>query len=167
MGDRYYFLRDGIERLHLRLTAAKAAHKAACDLTPEAREAGDSSVWHDNFAFEDNQRQIHQLARRVRDLEAVLHSSTVVERPRGQPAEVVLGARLTYRYEDDAVLRTCELASYDDGDAQAGRVSYNSPLGRHLLGTRAGDQLEVMTGGRRRTLEVVAIHAEEVSCPAN
>ena len=61
--------RAGYQRLLDTLQAAKRRYDVVCASNEEAAGAGDSSVWHDNFAYEDNQRQMHQLARRVRDLQ--------------------------------------------------------------------------------------------------
>lgn len=155
--SRYYFTRDGLARFQQRLEAARLAYKQVCDDNPDARESGDSSVWHDNFAFEENQRQMHQLAGRVRELERVLDHAELVEVPAEAPQRVVLSARVRYRFEDDDAERACIIASYGDGDPSAGRVSYDSPLGRALLGARRGDEVELIVAGQSRWVEVVAI----------
>lgn len=154
---RYYFTREGLARFHARLEEARAAYKAVCDDNPEARESGDSSVWHDNFAFEENQRQMHQLARRVRDMERILERAELVEARSRAPGRVVLGARVRYRFDDEERERSCAIASYQDGDPASGRVSYDSPLGRALVGARCGDEVELVVAGRARFVEVVAI----------
>lgn len=156
---RYYFTRDGLARFQARVEEARAAYKAVCDDNPEARESGDSSVWHDNFAFEENQRQMHQLARRVRDMERVLEQAELVESPSESPARVVLGVRVRYRVDDDDREKACVIASYGDGDPSSGRVSYDSPIGRALVGARLGDEVELVVAGRARFVEVLAIEA--------
>ena len=85
MGERYYFTQAGHTTCLRRIDAARAAYQAVCNDNPAAREAGDSSVWHDNFAFEENQRQMHQLARVVRDLERVLEHAEIVAPTRSTP----------------------------------------------------------------------------------
>ena len=44
-----------------------------------------------------------------------------------------------------------------DADAAAGRLSIDSPVGRVLVGARAGDVVEVPTPKGTRTLEVVSL----------
>ncbi|MBX3249967.1 MAG: GreA/GreB family elongation factor [Myxococcales bacterium] len=161
MTERYYFTRSGLRRFHARLEDARAAYKVVCDDNPEARESGDSSVWHDNFAFEENQRQMHQLARRVRDMERVLDQAELVPPLREPPPRIVLGARVRYAVEDDE--RICEIASFGDGDPSVGRVSYDSPLGRALVGLRVGDEVELTIAGRTRWVEVLEIAAPSES----
>ena len=165
--DRYYFTRDGLERLRLRVAEARAAFRAVCDDNPAAAEAGDNSVWHDNFAYEDNQRKMQMLARRVRELETVLESAVVVT-PEASLGAVALGSRVHYCFEDDPTERACVIAGFDDGDVRTGRVAYNSPFGSQLLGARAGDAVEVRLAGRTRVLELlrVGLPDEEGRCEA-
>jgi len=153
-----HFTPGGLSRLRRRLAAAHAAYQAVCDSNPEALEAGDNSGWHDNFAYEENQRQMHQLARRVRDLGLVLAQARMIELPRGGEERVAIGTRVTYELEGDLAPRTCWIASWDDGDPAASRVSYNSPLGRALLGAAAGDSREMSAGGKARTVTVLIVH---------
>lgn len=153
------FTPSGLRRLQQRIAEARAAYRQVCDDNPAAREAGDSSVWHDNFAFEDNQRKMHYLARRVHDLELVLAAAEVVS-PAEAPRHVGVGTRVTYRFDGDAPdgpTRACVVCGFDDGDSAAGRIAYNSPVGRALLGLGVGERAEVRAGARPRTLTIVGI----------
>lgn len=158
--SRYFFTGAGVERLRRRIEDARRAYQAVCDSNPEAREAGDSSVWHDNFAFEENQRQMHQLARRIRDLENVLARVEVVLPPRA-PSRVTVGTRVSYLLGGDGEARSCVIAGWDDGDPAARRVSYNSPLGAALSGAVADEEREVVLAGRARSVLVVAVEPAE------
>ena len=154
--ERVYLTPGGRERLIARIDAARTAYRAICDDNPAALESGDTSGWHDNFAFEENQRQMHQLARLVTELEGLLVRCLVVQPPRAAPEQVVLGATVTWEAEGVAP-RTAWIAGYEDGDPAAGRLSYDSPLGRALMGARVGDVRTIQLGDRRREVEVTAI----------
>jgi transcription elongation factor GreA len=147
----------GLRLLRARLDAARAAYKAVCDDNPAARESGDSSVWHDNFAFEENQRLMHQLAARIRDIEAELARVILVEPLRATPPRAVIGARVRYRIDGESATRTCTLVGHGEGFPEARRVAYDSPLGAALLGARPGDELDIPVAGRLRPAEVVGI----------
>ncbi len=152
--SKVYLTSQGVARLRGRLADARAAYKAVCDTNGEAAESGDSSVWHDNFAFEENQRQMHQLARRVRDLEVLLSRVSLVTEVATH--HVAIGSRVRYRV-DGAAERTCVIGGWEDGDPGARRVSYNSPLGAGLLGGRVGDEREVVLAGSVRIVEIVSL----------
>jgi len=59
-----YVTPAGLRRLDARIADAHEAYLAVCKTNEEAAGAGESSVWHDNFAHEENQRRLHQLAAR-------------------------------------------------------------------------------------------------------
>ncbi|MFM2152159.1 MAG: hypothetical protein RL199_594 [Pseudomonadota bacterium] len=159
--DRLHTTKEGLARLRDRLAQAEAAYEKVCASNPEAAEAGDSSVWHDNFAYEENQRQMHQWACRVSDLRSQLARCALVE-PKPSPDEVGVGTCVEV-VDGDGRREQWSIAGWDDGDAAGRRVAYNSPLGRALLGARIGEQREVRLGSGVRELEVVAIAPAEAA----
>lgn len=150
----------GGKRRHTeRLALVRAEFDAVVADNPAALESGDTSGWHDNFAFEDNQRRMYQLARRLRELERVLERAEVVPPLAEVPERVVVGTLVRWRFEDDeeAVERELWLAGYEDGEPAAGRISYDSPMGRALVGAEEGDLREVVIAGRRRQVEILEL----------
>ena len=152
--DALFLTPGGRVRLVERIERVRRAYKAVCDDNPAALESGDTSGWHDNFAFEENHRQLHQLARRVRDLEAMLARCSVLPPLRDPPKRVVLGARVVWR-QDDLDLRTAWISGFEDGDPSAGRISYDSPLAKQILGARVGEVRTVELAGRTLDIEIV------------
>jgi transcription elongation factor GreA len=162
-----YVTAKGLRLLRTRLDAARAAYKAVCDDNPAARESGDSSVWHDNFAFEENQRLMHQLAARIRDLETELAHVVVVDPLRAAPHRAVIGAGVRYHIEGEPAARSCILVGHGEGLPEARHVAYDSPLGAALLGARPGDELDIPVAGRLRPAEVIAIDLVDVFSAAD
>jgi transcription elongation GreA/GreB family factor len=157
MTSRPYLTPGGAERLRRRVAAARAAYQVVVDDNPAALESGDTSGWHDNFAFEENQRQMHQLGRQVRELETLLGRATVVPLPKGAPERVILGSRVTWTYVGEEQPRSCWISGWDDGDPERGRVSYNSPLGAALVGAEPGDERELRGVGAPRRIEILEV----------
>jgi len=58
--------------------------------------------------------------------------------------KVVFGATVTLTDEDDKKVKY-QLVGQAEADAKDGRISYNSPLGRALIGRQKGDEVEVST----------------------
>lgn len=98
-------------------------------------------------------------ALRIRELQdgigEVLHMQL---RAFGSDAPAALGACVDV-LDDDGGARTFFLAPHGGGVVVAGAsvVTPKSPLGRALLGARAGDEREVVLGGKTRTLSVVRV----------
>ena len=162
-GPRLLTSAAGQRRSASRLQKVRDAYEAVCASNGAAAEAGDNSVWHDNFDYEENQRQMHQLARRFRDLEDALRRMVVVPAPR-DPAQVCFGCAVTVETEDGRIERLV-IGGYDDGDADLHRIAYTTPLAQALLRAEPGDVRTFTAGGRERELTVIAIeaaHAEEL-----
>lgn len=150
---------DGKQRLQHRLALVRAEFEAVVADNPAALESGDTSGWHDNFAFEENQRRMHQLAHRVRELERVLDRAEIVPPLRHTPERVIVGAAIRWRFVDDPpeLVRAMWISGYEDGDPAAGRVSYSSPLGHALIGAAEGEEREATINGRKRRIEVISL----------
>jgi len=155
--DKFYTTPAGYRRLLQRLEKARAAYFQVCASNEEAAGAGDSSVWHDNFAYEENQRQMHQLAQRIRELEMLQSRMQLVPVSQERLELIRIGACVRVRYEEDAREQTVFIGGYEDGEPAADRISYNSPLAKALLGRRPGEQIEAQIGARRRSLEIVEL----------
>ena len=58
--------------------------------------------------------------------------------------KVVFGATVTLLDEDEKKVKY-QLVGQAEADARVGRISYNSPLGRALIGRQKGEEVEVST----------------------
>ncbi len=70
--------------------------------------------------------------------------------------KVVFGATVTLLDEDDKKVRY-QLVGQTEADARVGRISYNSPLGRALIGRQKGDEVDVSTPAGDRYYEIAKI----------
>ena len=93
---------------------------------------------------------LNRLSRKLKD--------AVVVNPAAQPDKrrVFFGATVTYADEDDRE-RTVTLVGADEADAEAGRISWRSPIAQALKGAAVGDVRAVALPGGRQEVEVVTI----------
>lgn len=148
--------RPGLARLQQRLQDTRARYDAVCASNEDAAGAGDSSVWHDNFAYEDNQRQMHQLARRVRDLMHVLSVAELAHTP-NPPRRVCLGCAVTVLDLEDDTEQRYVIGGWEDSDAALNRIAYNTPLASALIGAEEGDERPCPGARGPRTVEIIEI----------
>lgn len=148
--------RQGYGRALARLNEARLRYLAVCNSNEEAAGAGDSSVWHDNFAYEENQRQMHALAARIRELAAVLAALEVVDAPRA-PTVVGVGCAVRLVDADGQAERRIVLGGWDDSDPEIGRVAINSPLGLSITGASLGEIRTCPSPRGPQEWEIVAI----------
>jgi transcription elongation factor GreA len=70
--------------------------------------------------------------------------------------KVVFGATVTLVDEDDKKVKY-QLVGQVEADAKDGKISYNSPLGRALIGREKGDEVEVSTPSGDRYYEIAKV----------
>jgi transcription elongation factor GreA len=115
-----------------------------------ARELGDLR---ENADYEAARRDQSFLEGRIQELERRIRTAFVI-RPQGREG-VALGSRV--RYELDGEPGELTLVGSTEADPALGRVSAASPVGRALMGRRAGDEVEVITPSRRSRYRIVEV----------
>jgi transcription elongation GreA/GreB family factor len=135
------------------------------ELAGELREAGrekgrwasqSAETWHDNFGYEQEQRQEWALAERLDEFVAMKDDAEFVESHAVD--EVDVGCRVTIEDVETGEWRTFVVGSYQVLDQRhENEVSYAAPLARPLLGARVGDEREVSIGDRTTLFRVVEI----------
>lgn len=109
----------------------------------EAVEAGDITR---NAAFEDARFEQARLEARIAELEQLLATAQVIDLDQGRTDEISLGSVAHLAASDGRTYRYTIVGSYE-ADPGAGRISHESPVGKALLGRKAGDQVVVATPG--------------------
>ena len=114
-----------------------------------------SETWHDNFMFEEGERQMLMLSERLASLNNALARAVVVE-PRTD-GSVGVGSRVEVVDEITGETRTVEIGSYLILEQRPGVASYASPLGKLLFDARVGDVREGVVGPAHRRYRVTSI----------
>lgn len=117
----------------------------------EAKESGDVI---DNAAYEDAKNEQARLEGRILELEQLLATAKLIDRV--QSDEVTLGSVVHVRASDD---RECQytLVGAFEANPSAGRISNESPVGKALLGHKAGDLVLVSTPGGVKEYTILSI----------
>jgi transcription elongation factor GreA len=118
----------------------------------EATESGDIS---DNSEYEDLKDEWAILEARINELEQTLERAAVIQREDGDET-IGLGSKVTLRSEDGEE-ETWVLVSPQEANTLDGTISTQSPVGRSLVGRRAGDSAEVRTPSGAIVYTVVAV----------
>jgi transcription elongation factor GreB len=104
-----------------------------------------------------NKKRLREIDRRIRYLTKRTESAEIVDPRRQQGIEqVFFGATVTYARSDDTEL-TVQLVGVDEADLDKGKINWLSPVGRALMKSKIGDQVDVRVDGTLDTIEVVDI----------
>jgi transcription elongation factor GreA len=107
----------------------------------EARAHGDLSENAEYHAAKERQGQIEA---QIADFEDKLARALVIDPTQLSGDKVVFGATVHLLDEEDKAV-TYQIVGELEADAKRGRISYNSPVGRALIGRNRGEEVEVVT----------------------
>jgi transcription elongation factor GreA len=151
--DKVPMLAEGHRTLTDDLKRLKAERPSIVEAIEEARAHGDLSENAEYHAAKERQGQIEAS---IMDIEDRLSRAMVIDPTTLSGDKVVFGATVTLVDEEKEKVRY-QLVGQTEADARVGRISYNSPLGRALIGREVGDEVEFSTPSGERYYEIKKI----------
>ena len=137
--EKMPMLAEGQKMLTAELARLKAERPLIIDAIEEARAHGDLSENAEYHAAKERQGQVEAS---ISDIEDRLSRAQVID-PRDLSGDkIVFGATVTLLDENEKPLRY-QIVGQTEADAKSGKISYNSPLGRALIGKKVDEEIEV------------------------
>ncbi len=137
--DKMPMLQEGYEKLTADLKRLKTERPLIVDAIEEARAHGDLSENAEYHAAKERQGQVEAS---IADIEDKLSRAQIID-PRDLSGDkIVFGATVTLLDDDEKPVKY-QIVGQTEADAKTGRISYNSPLGRALIGRSVDDEVEV------------------------
>ena len=154
MNEKVPMLEEGYRALEAELKNLKSVERpAVVQAIEEARAHGDLSENAEYHAAKEKQGHIEG---RIMELEGKISRAQVIDPASLSGETVVFGATVTMLDEnDDEVIY--QIVGADEGDVKIGRISYQSPIARALIGKRVEDEVEVKAPGGDRYYEITKI----------
>ncbi len=152
--DKMPMLAEGYERLQAEVRQLKTVERPQIiDAIEEARAHGDLSENAEYHAAKERQGQVEA---QIADIEDRLSRAMVIDPATLSGDKVVFGATVTLLDENDKKI-VYQIVGQTEADAKVGRISYNSPLGRALIGRQVGDEVEVSAPSGDKYYEIEQI----------
>ena len=151
--EKVPMLAEGHRLLSEDLKRLKLERPEIVEAIEEARAHGDLSENAEYHAAKERQGQV---VAQIADLEDRLSRALVIDPTTLSGDKVVFGATVSLVDEEDKKVRY-QLVGQTEADAKVGRISYNSPLGRALIGRQVGEEVEVSTPSGDRYYEIKKI----------
>ena len=152
--DKVPMLAEGHRKLSDEVRHLKTIERpAVIEAIEVARAHGDLSENAEYHAAKERQGHIETS---IADIEDRLSRALVIDPTSLSGNKVVFGATVTLVDEENKKVRY-QLVGETEADAKVGRISYNSPLGRALIGRLVGDDVEVSTPSGERYYEIKKI----------
>lgn len=137
--DKVPMLAEGHRQLTEEVKRLKLERPEIIDAIEEARAHGDLSENAEYHAAKERQGQVEA---QIGDLEDKVSRANIIDPATLSGDRIVFGATVTLLDDDDKPVRYQIVGPYE-ADAKVGRISYNSPLGRALIGRKVQDEIEV------------------------
>ena len=151
--ERVPMLAEGYEKLTADLQVLRQERPRIVDAIEEARSHGDLSENAEYHAAKERQGQIEaQLA----EIEDRVTRAQIIDPASLSGDKIVFGATVTVLDDDDKPQRY-QIVGMTEADARQGRISYDSPLGRALIGKQVGEEVEVTVPSGDRFYQVKKI----------
>ncbi|HEV7289913.1 transcription elongation factor GreA [Sphingomonas sp. R647] len=151
--EKMPMLPEGYEMLNEQLKVLRAERPLIVDAIEEARAHGDLSENAEYHAAKERQGQVEAT---ISDIEDKLSRAQIIDPRELSGDRIVFGATVTLLDEADKSVKY-QIVGQAEADAKTGRISYNSPLGRALIGKSVGEEVEVTVPAGDRWYEVSKI----------
>jgi transcription elongation factor GreB len=157
MTEKNYITPDGYKRLVDELTelATVERPKVVREVSDAAAE-GDRS---ENAAYIYGKRRLREIDRRMGFLQRRLEHVQVIKLEEQRKDRVFFGAWVEVE-DDEGEAHVYQIVGVDEVEADKGRISWKSPVGRALIGKRVDDTVTVRWHAGERELTVTSIAYE-------
>ncbi len=145
--------REGLERLRAELDELVTVKMPQItEAVAEARSHGDLR---ENAAYDAARHDQMMTKRRIDELEALLRNHVIIDESAAPAGVVALGTKVVVDFDGDE--ETYAIVGPAEASPKAGLISNESPIGRALMGKRAGQSAEVATPGGVTRVKILRV----------
>ena len=136
-----YVTQETLEQMKIELQRMKAVDRpAASRAIAEAKEKGDLK---ENAEYDAAKEAQGHLEAKIAQMEGIIANTRVVDESTIDTSKVSILTKVTLTNLNTKKQVTYKLVSENEADLKAGKISVTSPIGKGLLGKKAGDIAEV------------------------
>ncbi|MDI6778299.1 MAG: transcription elongation factor GreA [Patescibacteria group bacterium] len=143
---------EGLKKLEEELEMRKREmRKKIAEIIKEAKEQGDLS---ENAEYTEAKRQQADNERRIMELETTIRTSQVSSFDKKSNV-VQMGSKVTVKFNGEG--QTFDVVGSNEADPLGGKISNESPIGKAIMGKKAGDKVEVQTPSGVKEYKVLEV----------
>jgi len=153
MADTTLLTREGHTRLQEELDFLRTVRRR--EVAEHIRTAKEDGDILENAGYDAAKSEQAFLEGRIMTLEAMIQNAVLIDEDK--PTDIVtLGCRVTVT-EDGGEPETFQIVGSAEADPSQGRISNESPLGRAMLGHKAGEEVNIKTPAGLSRFRIVSI----------
>ncbi|MEX0881649.1 MAG: transcription elongation factor GreA [Candidatus Saccharimonadales bacterium] len=136
MKKLYKLTQDGVDELKSEHSELVSQRAEVAERIKQARELGDLS---ENAEYQSAREEQDRLETRISEVEQVLRNVKIIKKPKSHSA-VTLGSTVKLKTSSGKT-RQFQVVGTMEADPLRGKISDESPLGKQLMGKKAGDKV--------------------------
>ena len=154
--DQTYLTVRGLRQLEEELEQLRTTRRQqVADRIQQAKEVGGTV---DNAQYEDAKSELLYVEGRIQTLEVMLQRVVIIPDHKRKASEVVeLGSIVEVQLPDSKKANSYTIVGSTEAAPEAGLISNESPVGKALLGRRAGDVVEVQAPAGTQRVKVLKV----------
>jgi transcription elongation factor GreA len=147
-----YITADGLEKLKAELSLIEGTKlKDIAKKIAEAKDLGDLA---ENSEYHEAKQEQAFLAGRAQDLRYKVKHARIISNS-NKSGVIAVGSSV--KISVDGQKRDFSLVGSDESDPANGKISIDSPIGRALLGHKAGEKVMVSTPAGESEYQIIAV----------
>jgi len=150
-----YYTEEGLQKLKDELNELKTKGRSEmAKQIAEAREKGDLS---ENAEYDAAKEAQGLLELKISKLEEVVGNARVIKEDDVDTSKVSILSKVKIKNKKNGAVMTYTLVSEEEADLKSGKISVKSPIGKGLLGKKAGETAKVQAPAGTIEFEVLEI----------
>ena len=155
MSKLSYYTEEGLKKLkkeldHLRDVERPKASQAIAD----ARDKGDLS---ENAEYDAAKEAQGMLEMRIAKLEEVVANARIIDESQLDTSKVLIHSTVKLKNKANNMVVSYKLVAQSEADLKSGKISVDSPIGKGLLGKKAGDTAQVTVPNGTMEFEILEV----------
>lgn len=152
--QEYYLTAEGAERLRKELAELKGTKRN--ELSARLRTAIQQGDLSENADYSKAKEDQAFLEGRIQELEALLNRAEIISEG-GSPSGVIgVGSTVLIREQGREPVKYF-LVGAQEADPRNGRISHESPIGKVLIGHKAGETVKAQTPAGELSFEIIEV----------
>ena len=150
-----YYTAEGLKKLKDELNQLRDIERPrASQAIADARDKGDLS---ENAEYDAAKEAQGHLELKIAKLEETLANARLLDESQLDTSKVLVLSTVKLRNKQNGMEMTYTLVAESEADLKAGKISVTSPIGKGLLGKKAGDTAEIRVPNGTLKFEILEI----------
>jgi transcription elongation factor GreA len=150
-----YYTEEGLKKLKKELDQLRDVERPkASQAIAEARDKGDLS---ENAEYDAAKEAQGMLEMRIAKLEEIVASARVIDESQLDVSKVLIHSTVKIKNKANNMTLSYKLVAQSEADLKSGKISVDSPIGKGLLGKKAGETAQVTVPNGTMEFEILEV----------